>query len=332
MSGEALWEGVFALSERCTASQKRELSNGKLGLQLSQRMRDAMKNLDMNTWLENDTIGRGMYGLAKLNLHMKDRRAFSNVYVFCLGQQIFQISYIFQFRPNFQIPSIQFFIDWFCFCFSCRILRAQDIPRWSGQLAVHVIWALAKAECVVHEKDLCQAIAHELHSKPGRLNYLSVGAMCDLLWGISRKSKYVQRNADNTTTAVVRQDGDDLQIFQRVAEQMIEKAKGLTAAQVRNVVSAYATYGVKNKELFNALCPVIIDKQAELSSEEMAEMITAYTRFSIPLKLKSGVKRAANAIQRTGDFQRPSRKPTGKEELNIPIANRAGTRAAHGEH
>jgi hypothetical protein len=95
MSGEALWEGVFALSERCTASQKRDLSNGKLGLQLSQRMRDAMKNLDMNTWLENDTIGRGMYGLAKLNLHMKDRRAFSNVYVFCLGQQIFQISYIF---------------------------------------------------------------------------------------------------------------------------------------------------------------------------------------------------------------------------------------------
>ena len=93
MSGEALWEGVFALSERCTASQKRDLANGKLGLQLSQRMREAMKNLDVNTWIENDTIGRGMYGLAKLNLHMKDRRAYSNVYGFC---SLFFLSVIFQ--------------------------------------------------------------------------------------------------------------------------------------------------------------------------------------------------------------------------------------------
>lgn len=188
---------------------------------------------------------------------------------------------------------------------TAETLRSVPPSTWAIEAAAKVLWCLAKAEAIQRYKPLVSHVVKEIVAENGRrAAELSHESLANLLWAVARARRHVKAGDLN----MVRAEANDEALFRHAARRIHQDLDTFDVRFLAEIAHTHADVGIRNEGLFKAMCPKILEKQKELSTDAMARAIKAYTRFMIPLTDAPQGFRTMAVVQK-GDFVRPSDKP-----------------------
>lgn len=194
---------------------------------------------------------------------------------------------------------------------TARVLSSTPVANWEMDSAGKVLWSLAKAGVIQSHKALVsQVVAELVRDKGRRIAQLSEEGLINLLWSVARARLHRKEGDHNT----VRIEANDELLFSMAGARVISDVDKFEVFSLAELAHTHAEIGIKNEQLFKAMCPVIIGRMKELREDVMARVIQAYTRFMLPLKEDAQGFRTM-AVVAKGDFQRPSEKPKKRAKL-----------------
>lgn len=182
-----------------------------------------------------------------------------------------------------------------------------------------VLHALAKADAIntPENKKLVSKIVGEIVKDKGlRMKELSHKTLVEFLWTVARANRHI-KEGDHPT---IHSEANDELFFDLAAKRFIKEVDTVDVWELANLAHTHAEIGIRNEELFKAICPRIVAKKKDLKEEMMAKVIKAYCRFMIPLREEQQGFRTM-AVVAKGDFIRPSEKPKrqGKRVFEQPL-------------
>lgn len=201
---------------------------------------------------------------------------------------------------------------------TARRLGTLSGTSWSADTASRVLWSLAKAEVIGHHKPVVSKVVQELVRDQGRrVAELSHEGLGNMLWAVARARRHLQKGE----LQVARVEENDETLFQLASKRICKEVGDMDVRILAEIAHTHVEIGIRNKDLFQAMCPRIVAKMKELDEKSAAKVIKAYARFMIPLKEEQQGFRTMAVVQK-GDFIRPSDKPkkTGKKTYDHPQA------------
>lgn len=276
MAIEVLYQ--FAAHPRTTLRFRQEIIKHDEIKRLADRVKGLLKAQSIQTF---ETLGKATFGLARMGFVDRD-------------------------SPQTDKSS-----------FDAACIWAQRIPD-SGYMNLpsnsigRFMWAISRAgmEKDPAKKTMLARMVREVCTAD-RVRQLEIPVLIQLLTAVARFRTYKGERLET-----IHVEASDEELFKNVAIRVIANLDStlLDGKAYVNLSHAFAEIGIRNEELFNAICPKILEKQEELRADDMAKVVKAFARFAIPLREKAQGFRHVAVVSK-GDFVRPSEKPKGRKKF-----------------
>jgi len=195
-----------------------------------------------------------------------------------------------------------------------RAFASSAHAEWSEDIASKLVWILAKADIISgYQPLISQIVAALVRDQCRRVPKLSHEGLANLLWALARGRRHMKKDFKEKGISTIRVEANDYELFAAASKRIIAEVETWDVRLLAEITHTHHEVGIKDEPLMKAMCPRIIGKQKELSTDAMSKVVKAYSRFMVPLREESQGFRTL-AVVGTGDFIRPSDKPKKKKK------------------
>ncbi|CAD7941197.1 unnamed protein product [Amoebophrya sp. A25] len=150
------------------------------------------------------------------------------------------------------------------------------------------------------------------------VHLLDSAQMCELAFAVYKFNELYTQVLDTSSNqnklsaaaglGIAHREPQEESVFHAISKRVLLIYGSMNLKHIADLVSIFASFGLKDEELFDALAGTILKNKGKMSEHDFQQVLRAYIKFNLPLREETAGFRNV-AVLGKGDFTRPSDKP-----------------------